>query len=131
LSSELLSEWQEHGLGIAGDFTWLSDLAVVLATLEERSELERLVEASSIKTPWREAAAAYVSGDFERAASLYGAMGALPEEADARLRAAEALVREGSRVEADEELKRSLDFWRSVGAKAYIREGEALLAAAS
>ena len=131
LSSELLSEWQGHGLGIAGDVTWLSDLAVVLATLEERSELGRLVEASSIKTPWREAAAAYVAGDFEGAASLYGAMGALPEEADARLRAAEALVREGSRVEADEELKRSLDFWRSVGAKAYVREGEALLAAAS
>jgi class 3 adenylate cyclase/tetratricopeptide (TPR) repeat protein len=130
LASELLSEWQEHGLGIAGDFIWLSDLAVVLAALGGMSELERLVEASSIKTPWREAAAAYISGDFERAANHYGAIGALPEEADARLRAAEALVRKGRRAEADEEVKRSLDFWRSVGAKAYVREGEALLAAA-
>ena len=131
LSSELLSEWQAHGLGIAGDFTWLSDLAVVLAALEGRSELERLVEASSIKTPWREAAAAYVSGEFERAAKLYGAIGALPEEADARLRAAEMLIRAGSRTKADEELKRSLDFWRAVGANAYVREGEALLAASA
>jgi hypothetical protein len=46
------------------------------------------------------------------------------------LRAAEALVREGRRSEADDELKRSLAFWRSVGATAYVREGEALLAAA-
>ena len=38
---------------------------------------------------------------------------------------------EGRRAEADAELKRSLAFWRSVGATAYVREGEALLAEAS
>jgi hypothetical protein len=40
-------------------------------------------------------------------------------------------VREGRRAEADAELKRSLAFWRSVGATAYVREGEALLAASA
>jgi thioredoxin-like negative regulator of GroEL len=94
------------------------------------AELAELVDRSSVKTPWRKAAAAYVSGDFQAAAAEYSAIGALPEEADARLRAAEALVRKGRRAEADEELKRSLTFWRSVGADAYVREGEALLAAA-
>jgi hypothetical protein len=55
-------------------------------------------------------------------------MGALPEEASARLRAAEAFVHDGRRAEADGELQRSLAFWRSVGATAYVREGETLLA---
>jgi hypothetical protein len=61
---------------------------------------------------------------------LYAGIGALPDEASARLRAAEVLVREGRRAEADVELKQALAFWRSVGATAYVREAEALLAAA-
>ena len=52
-------------------------------------------------------------------------------EAYARLRAAENLVREGRRAEADAELERSLAFWRTAGATAYVREGEALLAASA
>ncbi len=58
-------------------------------------------------------------------------MGALPYEADARLRAAEDLVREGRRAEAEAELERSLAFWRTAGATAYVREGEALLTASA
>jgi tetratricopeptide (TPR) repeat protein len=130
LASELLSGWERHGLGIGGDSGWLPDLAVALVALGGTSELPALVERSRVKTPWRRASAAYVSGDFGLAADAYSAMGALPEEAEARLRAAEALVREGRRAEADEELKRSLALWRSFGATAYVREGEALLAAA-
>jgi len=130
LASELLSEWESHGLGIGGDSGWLPDVAVALVTLGGTSELPALVERSRVKTPWRRAAAAYVSGDFGIAADAYSAIGALPEEAQARLRAAEVFVREGRRAEADEELQRSLAFWRSVGATAYVREGEALLAAA-
>jgi class 3 adenylate cyclase/tetratricopeptide (TPR) repeat protein len=129
LASELLSAWEEHGLGIGGDFAWLSDLAVALAALGGESELGMLVERSMVKTPWRTAAAAYVSGDFQAAAAEYSAIGALPEEADARLRAAEILVGAGRRAEAEAELEHSFAFWRSVGATAYVREGEALLAA--
>ena len=58
-------------------------------------------------------------------------MGAGPHEAYARLRAAENLVREGRRAEADAELERALAFWRTAGATAYVREGEALLAASA
>jgi hypothetical protein len=58
-------------------------------------------------------------------------MGSLPDEALARLRAADKLVADGRRAEADEQLGRALAFFRSVGATVYVREAEALLAAAS
>ena len=48
-----------------------------------------------------------------------------------RLRSAEQLVHEGRRAEADEQLRRALAFYRSVGATRWIREGEALLAASA
>ena len=81
-----------------------------------------------MRNPWQAAAAAYVSGDFLDAAERYAAIGSLPDEAYARLRAAETLVRDGRRAEADGELQRSLAVWRKAGATAYIREGEGLLA---
>jgi class 3 adenylate cyclase/tetratricopeptide (TPR) repeat protein len=130
LALELLSGWKENGLGVGGDIAWLSELAVALVALGGENELAGLVERSRIKTPWRRAAAAYVSGNFQEAAAEYASIGALPDEAYARLRAAEALVAEGRRAEANAELKRALGFWRSVGATAYVREGEALLAEA-
>jgi tetratricopeptide (TPR) repeat protein len=130
LAEWLLSEWEENDLGIGGESAWLSDIAVALGALGTDAGLAALVDSARVKTPWRKAAAAYVSRDFQTAAAEYAAIDALPEEADARLRAAETLLREGRRAEADAELKRSLAFWRSVGADAYVREGEALLAAA-
>jgi hypothetical protein len=66
-------------------------------------------------------------GDYARAADVYAEMGALPNEAYTRLRAAEELVAEGRQAEADEQLRSALAFYRSVGATRYIREGEALL----
>jgi class 3 adenylate cyclase/tetratricopeptide (TPR) repeat protein len=130
LAAEVLSEWEEHDLGIGGESAWLSDIAVALVALGTDAGLPALIDTSRVKTPWRKAAAAYVSGDFQAAAAEYAAMGALPEEADARLQAAEALLRQGRRAEADADLKRSLAFWRSVRADAYVQAGEELLAAA-
>jgi len=80
-------------------------------------------------TRWLEAAKAFTGGEFERAADLYGEIGTLPDEAFARLRAAEALVALGRRSEADFQLRRALAFYHRVAATAYVREGEALLAA--
>jgi hypothetical protein len=54
--------------------------------------------------------------------------GSLPDEAHPRLREAERLIAGGRSSEGDEELQRALAFYRSVGATAYLREGEALLA---
>src|SRR5436190_656656 len=77
----------------------------------------------------RGAVAGAPRADFVGASDIYANMGVRPYEAFARLRAAEQLVREGRRVEADVQLAQALAFWRSVGATRYIREGEALLAA--
>ena len=54
-------------------------------------------------------------------------MGARPDEAFARLRAAEAMAAAGRRPEADVQLERALAFYRSVGATVYVREAEAPL----
>ncbi|MEP7225451.1 MAG: hypothetical protein ABI783_10890, partial [Actinomycetota bacterium] len=130
-ASRLLSDWQEHGLGISGsDSEWMVDLSVVLVALGKQAALVELMSRATAATPWRKAAALYVSGHFGKAADVYAEIGALPEEAYARLREAERLVSDGRRGEGDRELQRSLAFWRSVGATAYVLEGEQLLAEA-
>ena len=83
------------------------------------------------ETRWTDAARAYVAGDFVAAAEILQRIGSRPDEAEARLRAAEQLVAEGRRAEADEQLQQALEFYRSVGATRYIRECEALLAASA
>ena len=65
------------------------------------------------------------------AADVFFEIGDLVYEARARLRAAGHLVLAERRADADEQLRKALAFWRSVGATRYVREGEALLAAAS
>jgi len=47
------------------------------------------------------------------------------------MHAAAQLAEEGRRAEADEQLRRALAYFRSVGATRYAREGEALLAASA
>jgi len=55
-------------------------------------------------------------------------IGSRPDEAYARLRAAEALLAEGRHAEADEQLAHALEFFRSVRATRYLAHGERLLA---
>jgi len=130
LATEVFSEWYAKDLSSAGsESEWLFDFAVAVALLGRQDEFLKAVGRTT-SSPWRAAAAAYVSGDFLGGAEQYAAIGVLPYEAYARLRAAEAFVGEGRRAEADAELQRSLAFWRSVGATAHVREGEDLLAAA-
>jgi hypothetical protein len=71
---------------------------------------------------------AYVAGGSVQAADILARVGARIDEADARVRAAEALIGDGRPEGADEQLERALAFYRRVGAIRYIREGEALLA---
>jgi len=102
-------------------------LAFVLTALGHGEELVGALVAAP-RTPWIEAARRYAGGDFVPAADLYAKIGSLPDEADARLRAAEQFVKAGRRGEANAQLEQALAFYRSVGATRYIREGEALLA---
>ena len=91
------------------------------------AELEEAL-AGQPQIRWTEAVQAYVSGDFVQAADILRRAGARADEAEARLRAAEAFIGEGRLEEADEQLERALAFYRSVGATRYAQEGEALLA---
>jgi len=101
------------------------------ALVGRREELAPLAEKATMKTRWLEAARAYAAGVFEEAAGIHAEMGAVVEEAYARLRAAEAYVRAGRPGEADAQLQRALAFYRSVGATAYIWEAESLFAASA
>jgi tetratricopeptide (TPR) repeat protein len=70
-----------------------------------------------------------LDGKLEQAADALRDAGSRPDEADVRLRAAARLSAEGRRAEADEQLRRALEFYRSVGATRYIGKAEALLSA--
>jgi class 3 adenylate cyclase/tetratricopeptide (TPR) repeat protein len=108
----------------------VGDLALVAEELGCAEQLAEQLERGP-QTKWTDASRALLRGDFVGAADLLDEIGDAELEALARLRAAEKLVAEGRRADADEQLERSLAFWRSVRATRYIREGEALLAAAS
>jgi class 3 adenylate cyclase/tetratricopeptide (TPR) repeat protein len=114
--TELLEDW------IAMDFSylageWTVDLAVALSELENGSRLIELAERAT-PTGWLEAALAFVSKELELAADLYAALGSVADEAYARLRSGDPA-----------QVERALEFFRSVGATRYTREGETLLAA--
>jgi class 3 adenylate cyclase len=106
-----------------------SHLAWIAQVLQRSPALRELFDRLPQETPRIKAARAVLDGDFIGAAVLFAELGSVPEEAYARLRAAECFVIEARRAEADEQLAKALAFYRSVGATRYIVEGEALLAA--
>jgi tetratricopeptide (TPR) repeat protein len=125
---EQLTEMRElRPLGFA--VVELHFLVWVALTFGREAEIAGVIERESFQSPWLRAARAVGSRDFRAAAEIFGEMGVVAHEAFYRLRAAEQLVAEGRRVEADEQLARALAFYRSVRASRYIREGDALLAA--
>jgi class 3 adenylate cyclase/tetratricopeptide (TPR) repeat protein len=83
------------------------------------------------RTPWSNAAHAIASGELVAAAGILESTGARTFVAAVRLRAAQRAAAEGRRQEAAELLAPALAFYREVGASAYVREAEAMLAAAS
>ena len=129
LIDELLGLWRERPRTVLqSHLQSLVDAADVLYVFGRGVELEALRAAAPVQTRWIAAASAHVRGDFRQAADIYAETGSLPDEAYARLRAAEALIEAGNRAEGDRELQRALAFYRSVDAKGYLGEGEALLA---
>lgn len=82
-------------------------------------------------TPWAQAAIHFAEEDPAGAAAIFAQIGDVTDEAYARLAAARAFAEEDRPAERDEQLRRALAFYRSVGATRYIREGEALLAASA
>jgi class 3 adenylate cyclase/tetratricopeptide (TPR) repeat protein len=126
LVADLLDRWRANPLTFASP--WLAYAAPSIVALGRAEQLADVARHAPVQTRWLEAALALVDDPVE-AARIYAQIGSLPDEAHARLRAAEALAAAGRRAEADEEAGRALNFYRAVGATRYVREGEALIAA--
>jgi class 3 adenylate cyclase/tetratricopeptide (TPR) repeat protein len=124
-ASEVLALLAEHGVLVTNP-DWSGGLAIVLHDLGRGAELIELVAKVSPPTSWLQAAMAVAGGDFEEAAELYGEIGSLPDEAFARLRAAELLLQAGRRADAEDQLQRALAFCRKVEAVAHLRQAMAL-----
>ena len=125
LAGELLDGWTTSSSAV-----WLPDLARAVRALGRSDELLASVGRVRMPTRWVDAATAYASEDFQRAAALYDEIGTAPDEAEARTRAAESLLAGGRVRDGERELASALDFYRRVGAAAYAAAAEALRAAA-
>jgi class 3 adenylate cyclase/tetratricopeptide (TPR) repeat protein len=111
--------------------SWFLELTFVLGGLGRSAEVGPAAAAFPTPTLWLEVATSYAAGDLLAAAETLSSMGARPFEAYVRLRSAEELAAGGRRSQAQEELRRALDFWQAVGASTYVRRGEALLPASA
>jgi class 3 adenylate cyclase len=119
-TEELLALWDEwRDVSLA--FYWILDLAYALEPLGLGSRLREAAPLARTRTRWMDAATAYVSGDFLHAAELLVMIGSRPDEALARLRAAQSSLSSGRGPEAAAELDRARSFFKSVGAAAYER----------
>jgi class 3 adenylate cyclase/tetratricopeptide (TPR) repeat protein len=109
---------------------WHVELVLALIDGDRRQDARELVERLA-PWVWRDACAAVLEGRYDRAADLLDSTGEQPLQAEIRLRAATELVARGRLAEAEEQLDRARAFWRTVGATAYLRAADELLAAAS
>ncbi len=116
-----------RGIGLAFASIGLPSLASAALRLGLLSDLAAALE-QHVANPWIEVVRRYAGGNLAGAADLLAGIGSKPEEAEARLLAAEHLLGDGRGVEADEQLQQALSFFRSVGATRYVKECESLLA---
>jgi tetratricopeptide (TPR) repeat protein len=106
----------------------LPDLLEGAAGKERLAGLRRVLATATPRTHWYDAVSAAIDGDFVRAADLYAEIGSRPDEAVARLRAAEQALAAGDAVRARDQLTGALAFFRRVGAQAHIQNAETLAA---
>ena len=124
LAEELLEAWRFQGVNPqleSVDGAWL------LVGLGRAKELEEAIERA-VQMLWHDAARRIAVGDAAGAAEVYAEIGSVPDEAYARLRAADDLVRRGRRAEADAQLRLALPVFAQLGASAWQAEAESLLA---
>ena len=126
--AELLGDWEETRSGYLD--RWVLEAWYALWRTGDEERLRAAI-GSMPPNAWLAPAASMIERDFAGAVAQLDAMGAASCAALARLWAAEWLVERGRTAEASTFLEASLAFWRSVGASAYARRGESILAAAS
>jgi class 3 adenylate cyclase len=117
---ELFALWDEK-LELVPASSWVIDLACALEPLGRAEELRARADRVQLETAWLEAALAYVSGAFEVAGDLFARIGTRPDEALARVRAAQSTPMSGS-DDVRAGLASALAFCREVDARAYLRE---------
>ena len=101
------------------EFAWVADRIGLAGPLRER--LGELEPAASL---WLKAGREILDGQFEQAAETFDEIGSVPDEAEARLRAGQALLAQGRRAEAGEQFERALAFYQAVGATRYASQCE-------
>jgi class 3 adenylate cyclase/tetratricopeptide (TPR) repeat protein len=104
-----------------------SQLLIVGGALGIRDEFGELA-ALAPEGPWKELMLAGSAGDMARLADLYGRFGSLTSEAFVRMLAGEDLIASGQQAEGEAEIRRALDFFRSVGATLFVARCETALA---
>ena len=110
---------------------WSGELAVALEVLGRGAALVELAAGIEHPNPWARAATAVAAGELELAADRYAEIGSRPDEAFARLRAAERLLAAGRRSEANLQLERSMAFYREVRAEGFLRRASRLQVASA
>jgi len=125
LADELLDAWGSGGVPPGHESV---DGVWAFSELGRGREFAEALDRARAQTPWHEAARLVVAGDPAGAADVYAEIGSVPDEAYARLRAAEELVRSGRRSQADAQLRLALPVFAQLGATAWAAEAEALLA---
>jgi hypothetical protein len=126
---ELLNAWTATRSGYIDN--WPIDAWFAARSTQKEAQLQWAIETVGIVVPWVDAATALVRHDFVAAAATLEEMGAIAMAAEVRMWAGEWLEEHGRRSDASVQLERSLTFWHSVSAPAYLRRCESLLAAAS
>ncbi len=106
----------------------LIQLALDAEELGLTSEMRDLL-ASRPPTRFSDISQSILDGDLVAAAEQLEEVTSLPYAASARIAAARRFVASGRRADADEQLRRALDFYRTVRASRYIADAEALLRA--
>jgi class 3 adenylate cyclase len=101
--------------------------SVFAAELGVEDRLRQFASEGLPESKWKQVLDSAIAGDFAGGAAILSDMGMLPFAARLRLKAGQDLVAAGRRAEADIELRKALEFYRSVGAKRYIGQAEGLL----
>jgi class 3 adenylate cyclase/tetratricopeptide (TPR) repeat protein len=114
---------------VAGRMGFMRGFVLVAAALGLQEEARRIVEMAPQDNRWRTVLLTILDGKLVEAADELAKLDQLQSEARLRLRAAERLVEDGRRAEADAQLQKAMSFFRRAGAPAFLRQAEALLTA--
>jgi class 3 adenylate cyclase/tetratricopeptide (TPR) repeat protein len=127
--NELVEEWVKTRSGYVD--IWVLDAWFAAWSTDHEPLLQRAIEGSPISVPWLDAVMSLMQREIGAASATLDEMGAASAAAETRLWLGEWLAEQGRQAEANVHLERSLSFWSSVNARAYVRRSESLLSAAS